>query len=138
MVGYLRRPLCYNKQSILLPRAGQPRFRDLFDLDRLERALEELERDHAESPARARVRFAGRVLPSLARSPRLVAGLADHLAAYLRGRRLSPLGRDYVRLGVARFFSAHDYDGDVCRRRCNDAVLADGGLTDYCTSLLRE
>lgn len=141
MVGYLRRPLCYNKQSILLPRGDRPRFRDLFDLDRLERALEELERDYAGQPARARVRLARRLLPSLVRNPRLVGGLADHLASYLLGRRISPLGRDYVRLGVARFFSAHDYDGDICRQRCNDvALLEEGGpdLTDYCTSLLHE
>ncbi len=128
---FTKKPLCYLKQFIYLPRQKGKRLSEVIDLKRFEIHLDRFADIYQENRLQAKIYFMKEIFKRCIRNPRFL---------FLLGWQKSSWCRDYfLRLDISGYYTGFSYDKEKIKNRCNDIwlpSLSQDMPVDFCTMLI--
>lgn len=129
---FRNKPVCWQEQSIYIPRGKNKKIRDVLDLRRFGKIIGEFENIFRDSPCKAKIYFLGKNADILLRHP---------VFSYWMG--MSKFFKDrsrYLELTFMKFYTPHTYDHNKIMRRCRECWLPsyfNKDAVDFCTYLVK-
>lgn len=129
---FVNQPVCWQDQSIYIPRKKNKKIRDVFVPRNFSGHLNEFEKIYKDSPQVAKKYFLKKMFKVIAQNP---------VFSYWLG--VSKLFRDrnqYIELSFLRFYTPFTYDYNQISRRCRECWLDSyiaGKPVDFCSYLVK-
>ncbi len=129
---FLNHPVCWQDQSIYIPRQKNKKIRDVFDLRNFGSYLNEFEKIYNDSPREAKKYFFKKMFNALAKNPIFSYWLG--MSKFFRNRS------QYIELSFLRFYTPYTYDYNQILKRCRECWLDSyiaGKPVDFCSYLVK-